>query len=102
LFLYCQGFDVNSAYSSVDCSHGISIHGSFSGPAGFNSNPVGMGRRDGVSGVGEIDGTGKSIKLMISPLSVGGGLWVGGLKSSLREGKVMKISKTFVSSSLKK
>jgi len=52
LCLWSQWFDINSSKSSVPCRLGMSIQGSFSGPAGFSSNPVGIGSRDGVSGVG--------------------------------------------------
>lgn len=39
--LSLQGFDTNSAYSSVLCRSRISNQCSFSGPRGFNSNPAG-------------------------------------------------------------
>jgi len=50
----------------VPCRLGISDQGSFSGPGGFNSNPLGIGGSGGVSGVAEIDGTGQFIILMLS------------------------------------
>ena len=43
--LSLQGFDTNSAYSSVLCRSRISNQGSFSGPGGFNSNPAGSSDR---------------------------------------------------------
>lgn len=56
LRLSLQGFDTNSAYSSVLCRSGISHQGTFSGPGGFNSNPAGSSdgliRKEGRGGRG--------------------------------------------------
>ena len=56
LRLSLQGFDTNSAYSSVLCRSGISNQGTFSGPGGFDSNPAGSSdgliRKEGRGGRG--------------------------------------------------
>ena len=72
LSLSSHAFDINSAYSSVPCKSIFPNQGSFSGPGGFNSNPVGTGSCDGVRGVIGIDGTSESIIAMPSAPS---GVW---------------------------
>ena len=58
--LSLQGFDTNSAYSSVLCRSRISNQGSFSGPGVFNSNPAGSSdrgiRKEGRGGRGGREG----------------------------------------------